>query len=155
MYAGCGHKDRRSGHRAVLQAAVLRKSNVMEAAEGTAPQLKERLLETEQALRRTSRKLEDLQAEHTHITVQLQHLATPDTPTESKGDRTDAAEDAGHLLSRVKAHQLDMWHEIERLQQVGPVSMLLCQTIAFLFMDPLPLGDQRYKHCPCGSQVCR
>eukprot|EP00892_Ulva_mutabilis_P007660 jgi/Ulvmu1/5266/UM022_0060.1 len=101
----------------IQTAAVLRKSNVHEAAEGANDQLKERLFETEQALRRTTRTLEDLQAENVHITTQLQQLATPGAPAESQDDGTHAPEDAGHLLSRVKAQQLDMWREIERLQQ--------------------------------------
>lgn len=97
---------------------MLRKTNASVAGEGSS-QLKERLREAEQELRRTTRELQDAQAEHIHMITQLQQLATSANPAESVGDDNHAAEEAGHLVSRVKAQQLDMWREIERLQQVG------------------------------------
>lgn len=100
-----------------MQATLQPKLGISEA-DNTSPQLKERLFEAEQALRRITRQLEDLQGAHAHITTQLQQLALPGDAASSDDHSTWTHEDAGHLLSKIKAQMLDMWHEIERLQQV-------------------------------------
>lgn len=141
-------------HSASLQTTLQPKPVTSEVIENEMPLLKERLFETEQALRGTTRKLEDLQGEYGHITAQLQQLAVPDEDASADGQRLHSEESAGHLLSRIKSQLLEMWHEIERLQQVGlPIENIDFYHLGFLVVPLYQFASSLAWHAVLAS--CR